>query len=110
MSDTITLWVCVDCHLAYHEGEYTPEEDVQPWSLLDLSDGTPTLITRGIFPGLPNTEHSEDCAFRADPDQECTWDGECEHNSFSWTRCDGCGSTLGGDRHAFTQVLTDDER
>lgn len=25
-------------------------------------------------------------------------DGDCE-GSFSWVQCEGCGSTLGGDRH-----------
>jgi len=32
-----------------------------------------------------------------DPDDE-----EAESLGFSWRQCDGCGSTLGGDRHAAT--------
>jgi len=27
---------------------------------------------------------------------------DCEKRDFSWSPCDGCGSNLGGDRHAFT--------
>lgn len=103
-AETYTLWVCTDCHFAYHEGDYTPTEDATPWGLLDLSDGTPPLLMRGIYSGLLNSEHAEDCARRTDDDAECSFDGECEHMTFSWSACDGCGSRLGGDRHAYTQV------
>jgi hypothetical protein len=27
---------------------------------------------------------------------------ECDRDTFRWSSCDGCGSTLGGERHAAT--------
>ena len=38
-------------------------------------------------------------------------DGDDNHQceaSFSWSQCDSCGSTLGGDRYPATGVYTDD--
>ena len=32
-------------------------------------------------------------------------DEPCEDDEFSWIRCDGCASTLGGSRHAYTLWL-----
>jgi hypothetical protein len=55
-------------------------------------------------------EHADDCAVHilwqldatgpewATDDVECG----CARRDFSWRRCDGCGSTLGGSRDAFT--------
>lgn len=106
VTDHITLDVCTDCYFAYHEGDYTqkPEHDRQPWGLYDLADGTPTMTARGISPGLMASEHAEDCACRtSNGDEECTYDGECEQTTFSHSRCDACGSTLAGTRHAMTQ-------
>jgi len=39
-----------------------------------------------------------------------TIDGDDDEPWFSWHRCDGCGSTLGGDRHPATGWLVDEER
>ena len=40
------------------------------------------------------------------------WDGThdepCEDIDFTWSSCDGCGSTLGGSRHAYTAWLVVD--
>lgn len=103
---TATLWVCTTCFFAYHEGDYNqkPDDDVQPWALYDLSDGSPTLTARGISSGLMASEHADDCAFRtSDGQEDCTWDGECEQITFSRSRCDACGTHLAGTRHAMTE-------
>lgn len=105
MTETLTVWVCTTCYFAYHEGDYTqkPDDDRQPWGLLDLSDGTPTITMRGYSSGLMASEHAEDCAFRTSNGEEpCTWDGECEQITFSRSSCGTCGTHLAGTRHAMT--------
>jgi hypothetical protein len=51
-----------------------------------------------ITAGLLWEEHAEDCPNRVAGEgvDEC----ECDTQSFSWESCDGCGSPLGGERHA----------
>ena len=113
VTDHIQLWACTDCYFAYNEGDYTQKPDMhcQPFALFDLSDGTHTLLMRGISPGLMASEHAEDCAFRtSDGDEPCTYDGECEQISFSTRRCDTCGCHLSGTRHAMTQTYEESER
>lgn len=86
-----TLWVCVDCTFLAVNGDAPVDPDPtqpEPWaSFGDQLDVTPGLIA---------TEH--DCDYAAGEWQEC----ECETRSFSLSQCDGCGSYLGGSRHAFT--------
>lgn len=91
--DTYTIWVCADCMLHHANGEcgtcYTEEgHDRDVFNLYHPKD-----LTMGML----DTEHN--CV----PD----WDGsridcDCETDSFSWYPCEGCGSALGGERHAFT--------
>lgn len=81
------IWVCVDCMLAHHG--YTPEEigreyQIEPWALWDA----PIDVTAG---GVCVADEACDRG-------EC----ECDVMSFSWSDCEGCGSWLGGERHAFT--------
>lgn len=98
-----TVWVCVDCYFA-HEGVSSDErgEDYPADVLSLISDSA------DVTSGLLAEEHAEDCPVfpvLADGSRggfngsaEC----ECECRDFSWSRCDGCGSTLGGSRHALT--------
>jgi hypothetical protein len=69
----------------------TPGEPT-PWAAWD-----DTEVTVGI------TREAHTCD---DPD---AWqrgeDCGCEEREFSWASCDGCGSPLGGTRHAFTYWL-----
>lgn len=95
--DTCTLWVCVDCLMSEATGsasddpDYVP--DCEPWSL--WSDGDAQRITSGLV----WSEHCDDCAYaHGDTSADC----ECEQVSFSWSRCDGCGSHLGGSRYGYT--------
>jgi hypothetical protein len=111
-----TLWVCQCCMLASANGEccqdhardeservtepgnfYTGpiQPTPMPWARYADREGHETM-------GLLNSEHDEDCdvfktGIRPD-DYEC----DCETRDFSWSSCDGCGSSLGGERYAFT--------
>lgn len=93
-TETYTYWVCVDCHMTHHTGE-APDmpEGCEPWSKLEEGQTATS--------GLLQAEHA--CGWEdMDRDSEPTCDYECEHVSFSWSDCDGCGSTLGGERFAYT--------
>lgn len=89
-----TLWICVDCYYARHgiadELDYTP--DREPLNLIsadaELSAGMMAEEHACGYTGADGTEHWQEC--------------ECEHDTFSWSPCDGCGSTLGGAREALT--------
>jgi hypothetical protein len=54
-------------------------------------------------------EHSFDCKYSESTgmraEHGCQFD--CEIMNFSRSSCDGCGSTLGGERHAFTVWFED---
>lgn len=89
--ETLTLWACVDC-----AGGTEGTPDAEPWGL--WQDGEHLSITMGLM----SSEHYDpsECA-----DTEC----ECESRDFSWSDCDGCGSSLGGSREAFTYHYTTGE-
>lgn len=48
-------------------------------------------ISTGACPSCPDCGLGEDCS---DHDRELA-----EESSFSWSECESCGSTLGGNRH-----------
>jgi hypothetical protein len=99
--ESLTLWVCLDCYYAHHgledESGHTPYRE--PLSLVGDGD---------LSAGMVWDEHECSNAVDIDP-----WAGpvecECEHVTFSWSHCDGCGSTLGGAREALTYWPTADE-
>jgi len=79
--------VCYDCTIEYHyPGENMLGPDAHPWSLWDDE--------YEITPGMPYERHG--C--ENPRETEC----DCDHDEFSWSTCQGCGSTLGGAREAFT--------
>lgn len=95
-----TYWVCQDCYFAT-EGDVDDEStpDREPMNL--ISD------TATVTVGLIADAHDDECpVWLGDPNHpdvpvreaEC----ECERQTFSWRRCDGCGSRLGGSREALT--------
>lgn len=104
MKDYATLWVCVDCLMDEATGgndEGRDERNPAPWSAIHPDDAH-----RPITMGLVYEEHAEDCPnFDSDGDYLGYEDEPCEDISFSWSRCHGCGSTLGGSRHAYTMHL-----
>ncbi len=88
-----TVWVC-DCCLFAREGDGDGCDgnggcQGEPWK--SIADGH--SVTFGMF----SEEHAcgrEDGATV----EEC----DCERRTFSWSSCEGCGSGLGGSRHAYT--------
>lgn len=86
--ETYTIWTCVDCMFVQANGETEGEPDRPPLGLLD---GVEVTL------GLMQEEHDTGCT-AIDDGGEC----ECETQEFSWRQCEGCGSTLGGSRHAMT--------
>jgi len=87
-----TIWVCCDCMFTHANGETGANPDREPWNLLEREpEGTSVTM------GLLHEEH--ECSKKDDPD--CQDECECETQEFSWSRCEGCGSPLGGSRHAF---------
>lgn len=95
--NTCVIWVCVDCMLHHANGECGScnEEghDKEPWSQLDAGD----FVTMGMFSNL----HGDNCPFRTGTGEDYP-DCDCETEYFSRWSCSGCGSELGGSRHAFT--------
>lgn len=90
---SVTQWFCMDCLMLHANGEYTPreEDDSEPEPLSAIPDGWHATMGRAREEHECGRENGEDV-------DEC----ECEDGGFSWSQCDGCGSWLGGDRHAFT--------
>jgi hypothetical protein len=93
--EAFTYWVCVDCYTTHHgvREDHYGEPDREPLALI----GEDEEVTAGLL----WEEH--DCLNAVDIDpwagpEEC----DCEHVTFSWTPCDGCGSQLGGAREALT--------
>jgi hypothetical protein len=98
--ETATVWLCQDCTLVHANGEcdpYRPADLPEPLSAID--DGDELTL------GLLEEEHDDECTETDRAEGGCN----CEQRSFSWSRCDGCGSDLGGDRHAATLWWTPKE-
>lgn len=87
------LWVCVDCMLIHANGECGERDPGEPEPLCLI--GPDDDLSMGLF-----AEHHADGCTDSDREAGCN----CETHTFSWSRCDGCGSTLGGERHAMTLV------
>lgn len=88
-----TLWVCQCCMLSHANGECCPDDThggdgVPPWAKLEPGEH--------VTMGIALSGHSEHCT--ASEDGEC----DCEHDTYSTSQCQGCGSWLHGERHAFT--------
>lgn len=93
--DAATLWVCVDCYFAHHGADDDPSHapDREPLGLIPED----TELTAGLF----REQHADGCP-NGTEDSWGTEDCDCERREFSWSRCDGCGSALGGAREALT--------
>ena len=85
------IWVCQDCLMVHANGDEGEryEGQPEPWNLFPDA--------RDVSMGMLDDNHS--CGQSSDSGtRECG----CETQEFSWSPCDGCGSRLGGSRHAFT--------
>lgn len=96
MSGDHELWVCTDCYFAHHYGAH--EHDGQ-WFAGD-SDTPADREPLNRCDGLDLSDN----AYGTDYDGT-DWSGEGVE-SFSWSECDGCGSTLGGSRYRMSAVAS----
>lgn len=127
-----TLWVCMCCMLAHANGECCTEralkhgdgtycfegrnwcdyayadhevdydapllhggDGIEPWSDVDFTE-------YDVAMGLTSDEHSEGCEVRLTGEWPNNFECDCEHDDFSTSQCEGCGSSLHGERWAFT--------
>lgn len=82
---------CGSCHLI--DGDWFQDaHDREPLCLVDN-----TKVTMG----MTKEQHSCDTRWSDWRERDC----DCEVMAFSWSSCEGCGSTLGGERHAMTLWL-----
>ncbi len=99
-SPTVPQWICTHCFIHLVNGDCT-EPDTCPWGSDDVPADAPVPMHlfegMHITPGMLSEHHecAEQFSARA---EEC----DCETREFSWRFCDGCGSNLGGERHAVT--------
>lgn len=92
-------WCCTDCIMFLANGETPPEMDedqTAEWvAEIDRRAGAWNVDVGG--------EHSYEDGCR-NVSEDGKWIGStdcsCETQEFSWSSCDVCGSTLGGERHA----------
>lgn len=91
-------WVCTDCYFAHH-GQDENAGQAPPRPPLALLDGYEITDNTCSDHYVGNVEDSDGnnvtlaCIHCGSDDEDS---GE---RVFSWSRCDGCGSTLGGARH-----------
>jgi hypothetical protein len=92
------LSVCIDCICLIANGECDPDEMDRVSTALAQRHAGWQLCAGG--------EHQEQCSNRDKVSgmDEC----DCEDLGFSWRSCDGCGSSLGGDRHQATAMREKD--
>jgi hypothetical protein len=91
-----TIWVCQCCMLSHANGECCADDlhggdGIAPWSDVDFDR---FAVAMGL---LSLRDHDDACEVDPDTDEACG----CERREFSTSRCDGCGSSLAGERHAF---------
>lgn len=100
MNDTYICsgWACTDCLMLLANGESPPE-----MTEAELAAWQENIDTRNagynITLGMLREDHEcidEAGQTASDLGGEC----ECEINTFSWSACDVCGSSLGGERHS----------
>jgi hypothetical protein len=95
---TVPLWFCQDCTLTHANGDshyWTLSEDERE----DLPEPLSAVRGMEITMGMLDEEH--DC-FDPEKGEERPEECDCEEIVFTWSYCDGCGSSLGGERYAFT--------
>jgi ribosomal protein L37AE/L43A len=114
------VWVCVDCYFAHHYGATEvdgqwfagesdrPCESGEPLRLLDDYETSDNTCSDHAVEDLydedgDHTGETTVCDFCGQTGYE---DGEQE---FSWSRCDGCGSHLGGSRYRLAIWTTNTE-
>jgi len=95
--DSYTVWVCDNCMLHHMNGECgdchtDPGHDREQWILWEAAK---YRITKGMLSSRHECSDYE-------PLQEIESECDCETRDYSMTACEGCDSTLHGQRYAFT--------
>ena len=78
------VWVCVDCYFGYHYG-FRQVDDAWYSGDSDSPCDREPLTLLAAFDLADNTDANSETDTGID--------------DFSWSRCQGCGSTLGGSRY-----------
>jgi hypothetical protein len=95
--EACSIRVCVDCLMQLTNGECEYGDDTGERERTHLAGMAKQLGDHNVTLGWRFSEY---------PDDSCAHDGcECDQLGLSWSPCDGCGSTLGGDRYAATLWL-----
>lgn len=99
--ETIELAACVDCYMFLHgipaedRGEDYPEETLKAIERIAADNGGARIDAGGVACDYPDDHVDGDC--------------DCGEYGFSWSRCEVCLSSLGGDRYGVTLILTPKE-
>lgn len=103
---TTPQWICTHCFIHLVNGDCTDVLYAEPDSTEEQCGANYTIPMHmfgdmHVTMGMLYSEHTEECQ---DAQRGKAYEGECdcEANNFSWSACDGCGSNLGGKRHAVT--------
>lgn len=86
------IWVCYCCYASHCNGECCEDELHTREPLSAIPEGFT------VTAGMVEEEHNERCTEEVRLNDGC----DCETREFSWSSCEGCGSHLGGSRHALT--------
>jgi hypothetical protein len=86
-----TIWVCQCCMLVAANGECCDEHVDGQGVLSRIAEGYRVTL------GSSSEEHRDTCT-SVDRREGC----DCDYIDLSQSWCEGCGSTLHGERHALT--------
>lgn len=70
-------------------------DGIPPWSGIDFARFDAAM-------GLSADGHHDECEVRITGEHSANEECDCETREFSTSQCEGCGSWLAGDRHAFS--------
>lgn len=96
MIEPVDGWCCIDCTMLLANGETPPE--------MDEEETAAYLARIPDFPRATLGNGTDSCGCDDWNTDEHRYG--CEHVDFSSSRCDVCGSTLGGSRDAVTFWIT----
>jgi len=107
---TVPQWVCIHCFVHLVNGDCTDVWSGEGDEYIGCSEeGRVPMNLFGdmhITPGMLWSEHACCGGCNVHTADEC----DCETITFSWSACDGCGSLLGGERHAVTGWIKEESK
>ncbi len=87
-TQTYMASICTDCYMFNHNGDDSFSDYVTPEMESHIRQGFDKLGNVII-----GDHHGDDC------DHDWDWQCVCYETHFSWSPCDICESSLGGDRY-----------